>query len=1386
MDIQRIAAMATDLQRAKTAPAARKHEAFVEAQLARARTRIRCLDLAAAGLGLVILTFVYGLVLALCDRWLELPALARQIAFGLYAAGGLVYLGFFVLWPLWRPINPYYAAQRLERTIPEAKNSVVNWLDLHQQAIAPAFRSAIGQQAARDLADADVEQAISARRTSWLGGATGALFVCVLILYVLGRDQFVSLVTRAFAPFVEASIATRTRIVLEKPAEGDITIPLGRAVEFGVQVEGRVPATSSPEALRLLYRYNRSDPYQTRLLERGESRQWVTKLLASEVHNGFWYKVAGGDTETAEYRVGVRSTPLFTGFDVTYHYRPYLGWPDRTTHDQNLEDLRGTEVTLLARTNRVLKTARLEIDGQQTVAAELVPEDPQAMRFRLRLDAEGSYRIWFRSTENEDNIDPMAYTIRVLQDRPPQVELTKPGENVELPANGVLNLEGSASDDFGVASLNLRMKIEDGATLQPKPYRKAEALRRGDGSYPQMLAYRDFLELDKLQQEDGKPLEPLPVGAKIEYWLEAIDNCDYPGPNTGESKHFTVTIRAADADQKKQEQNRQETRQEQQKHEKKQDQDLQNQKRDAREKSQEQNSRAADTDQQNKEGGQQDEDQLNQQKEKIENAIKQNEQQQKGSGKGEAKGEQNQESKGEAKGDASSGNQVDKAQDKGKESGDAASQPGQAKSDGKPDANTPKGERKGDAFKSEGNRDKQGDQQGTERSTEQTEGNKDSGANHPGTNSQRQPKPSGEGQAPDPATSQSGKGEKSTKPESRNAEKEQNTGRSQEKGRGEGQSEEKAAKPNAGQETGEKPGGEQNASQEQQSSPKSGDQKSQSKQDASKQTNAGAKTEPGAQTAEKKNAGQEGPKQDSVPSKAEERAGKQQEKKGSAGDNMKQDAGTEKGEKNGPGQDGPKKDAGQGKADQKQDAPKKDAGQGKADQTQGRDAEKTQKQNSERGAGSQQGEKKENVNSSQQGASETRPGEKRESSTDPQARPKQDQASGSKGDRTSPSTADKQNPDVGKRENAAKAQDKPMGPDKSEAGDGGAAKAEKKNENQNPPPRGTAGTDKTEDRSASSDRREQSKQEAAKKSQDDISAVSDALKSRDEKARANARKRLEELRDKAPDESVRRGAADALDRDNAAKREPRNDAPRSAAEPDRSEEKAAKGREDGTGQEKGRTANPRPATQNGDKGGTDPSNPAKNETKNGDRTKPQGDSESPAKERGNQTTSSKKPGGSGASSGPGGNEPTPEQPNSSLDDQPKRTPDAIEPPTSADAGHQKRAGELQLEDIKKKINKDVLKQLNMTEEEFQKFAKAYEEMLKRKQSSGPDKENVAAPQRGNRSLPNQSTRLVDPLEQSRENKLQRLGPTFAPPEFREAYKQFSKHISDLEQTKEKK
>ncbi len=58
-----------------------RHERFVQQQLTQATRRVRFLDFATAGLGLLIAALAYGLAMIFVDRWLHLPQLVRQVGF---------------------------------------------------------------------------------------------------------------------------------------------------------------------------------------------------------------------------------------------------------------------------------------------------------------------------------------------------------------------------------------------------------------------------------------------------------------------------------------------------------------------------------------------------------------------------------------------------------------------------------------------------------------------------------------------------------------------------------------------------------------------------------------------------------------------------------------------------------------------------------------------------------------------------------------------------------------------------------------------------------------------------------------------------------------------------------------------------------------------------------------------------------------------------------------------------------------------------------------------------------------------------------------------------------------------------------------------------------
>jgi hypothetical protein len=735
--------MATDLKpQSKPAPAS-KYEQFVEQQLGRARRRIRTLDTLTSVLILLIGVLGYGLVMAGLDRAFDLPAGVRGAAFVVCAAAAALYAGLIVYRRVQWHVNPLFAARRLEQTIPNAKNSLINWLDLRDEPMPPVIRGTLGRKAARDLNGADLESAVSARRAVWLAAAAGTLAMALFVWFLMGPGQVASLLRRAFAPFdKDVTIATRTTIKLLAPAGGDATVPVKKDVQIRVEVTGRVPRVNQPDALKLHYRYRPSDPYIVKPLEEDADGQWFKTITADELSSGFFYKVTGGDDATREYQIKVRALPSVGVYEAKYHYRPYLCRPDREVRygpseripRPEIKELRGTQVTLVARTNREWRSGHLALrEGplEKKLEGEPVADDPQARRFRFVLNESGNFHVLFTSTEGEPNIDRETYPIMVIKDETPRVIVATP-KHIELPANGTLSVTGRAVDDHGLKAMALRLRVKKGPQtpdLEGKPYRPEVSFKLADGRYPRALTYKDFVALEKLKTAKGGEAFPLSAGMVLEYWLEAVDNCDYPeaSGNVGVSERYEVTIVAPDKDPQLQQKQREKAQQEKARHDKQQDDSQQKSNERIKEEQKQAQQDPAEREKRERKEREDFENQVKQVQQELERQKKEQEKkgsakgdsgsepkadkkekgpEQSGAGAGDKNDEKNQPKEGQAAQDKDGGKEgkgPDKAGAKGagdpkqQKQGDPHQQAGQGKDEGKPNPQAgPQGQAKGE------------------------------------------------------------------------------------------------------------------------------------------------------------------------------------------------------------------------------------------------------------------------------------------------------------------------------------------------------------------------------------------------------------------------------------------------------------------------------------------------------------------------------------------------------------------------------------------------------------------------------------------------------------------------------------------------------------------
>ena len=165
--------MATVLE--KPAPAER-YASEVDEQLAQATSRIRVHDLAFGGLLLAAMLLVYATAMIVLDKYAVLPEWVRQLGlFGFLAAAGATAF-FTIVRPRLRRVNPMYAAVQVEKTIDDAKNSVVGYVEAQENGqVHPAVKAAMGARAAKSVGRADVNRAVDHRSLIYTGAVAVVL-----------------------------------------------------------------------------------------------------------------------------------------------------------------------------------------------------------------------------------------------------------------------------------------------------------------------------------------------------------------------------------------------------------------------------------------------------------------------------------------------------------------------------------------------------------------------------------------------------------------------------------------------------------------------------------------------------------------------------------------------------------------------------------------------------------------------------------------------------------------------------------------------------------------------------------------------------------------------------------------------------------------------------------------------------------------------------------------------------------------------------------------------------------------------------------------------------------------------------------------------------------
>ncbi len=520
-------------------------DAHVDLQLKRTRGQVRIMDLATSLMQIVIRILVVVLAVALVDHWvISLPTWGRWVS--LLLLGAVIVHGlFFRILPLliWR-INPLYAAQQIEQSMPSLKNGLINYVLLRgkPQHVHLSVLGALGQTTATQLNEDPDQQFVDHRRLLKNGYLLVLALSCFAAYLVLSPKSPLQTFHRMMAPWGNISRPSRVEILKVTPGTSDVFF--STTLEITAHVRGLADQD------QVLFIYSRVDGQLVdQQLPMQRTDQPTIYSLAfppgkEGIQQDVVYKITAGDAVSTEFQLTVIPTPTIVVQRVEYEYPRYTGLPPREFTDRaDISAIEGTRVTIHGRANQAIRSAHLnlyssdkgrplqrgmDIDELDTRAALLLElnEDRRTQRFR-------GYELVFINDQGNPNDSPIRHRIEITRDLPPEIELLTPQvPEVEVPLDGSLPVEVRAIDpDFGLARVLVkddRMRIKTPLLDDPQGV---------DGQFLKRFLLR--------------PAElGLKPGETFTFHLVAEDNrrsgFDEAAPNISETRKVTILVTEAE------------------------------------------------------------------------------------------------------------------------------------------------------------------------------------------------------------------------------------------------------------------------------------------------------------------------------------------------------------------------------------------------------------------------------------------------------------------------------------------------------------------------------------------------------------------------------------------------------------------------------------------------------------------------------------------------------------------------------------------------------------------------------------------------------------------------------------------------------------------------
>ena len=250
------------------------------------------------------------------------------------------------------------------------------------------------------------------------------------------------------------------------------------------------------------------------------------------VKNSFEYYAFAEGIKSDIYKIVAVNRPLIKGMELTIISPAYSKIPTVVQKDNgNISALKGSRIKLAVNSSQNLSKAEIVFDDS-TVKQMSINDNKAFIEFNIWKDSQ--YKIMIYDEKGISNNNPIIYSIKVINDEPPSIEMISPEDNLKINSDKI-SLISRIKDDYGLTKLNLNYRVSF------SKYRQLEE------NYSSIA-----IPINKEKKEDEIyytwNLSPLVLteGDVVSYYLEIFDNDNVSGPKSARTKVLTIQIPSID------------------------------------------------------------------------------------------------------------------------------------------------------------------------------------------------------------------------------------------------------------------------------------------------------------------------------------------------------------------------------------------------------------------------------------------------------------------------------------------------------------------------------------------------------------------------------------------------------------------------------------------------------------------------------------------------------------------------------------------------------------------------------------------------------------------------------------------------------------------------